>query len=184
MCARAMIASSIPCNYGQRNKARGRFVGAFQMKDVDLVVVDLSLDRQFDIDRALFLAQSAAELRKCNVLQLPNALACNAEFLSHFLERFGLTAVQSEALKNDFLLAIIQHIKQSADFIAKIFVAEQLERRLSLLVPDDLAEFSRIIVADRCIERSWADRYGLELRDFSARNPDLVAKFIIRWFTA
>src|SRR6266568_1354184 len=119
MCARAMIASSIPCNYGQRNKARGRFVGAFQMKDVDLVVVDLSLDRQFDIDRALFLAQSAAELRKRNILQLPNALACNTEFLSHFLERFGLATIQSKALEDDFLLAIVEHIKQTAHFIAK-----------------------------------------------------------------
>src|SRR6266513_1895970 len=184
MCVRAMIASSIPCNCGPRNKARGRSVRAFQIRFRSCRRRNLSLDRQFDIDRALFLAQSAAELRKCNVLQLPNAFACNAEFLSHFLERFGLAAVQPEALENDFLLAIVQHIKQSAYFIAKIFVAEQLERRLSFLVPDNLPEFSRIIVANRCIERSWADRYGLELRDFSAGDPDLVTKFVVRWFTA
>src|SRR5437867_7459077 len=138
MYARAKTESSIQCNCGRRNKTRRRFVRVFQMPRCRPCRVDLSLDRQFDIDRALFLAQSAAELRERNVLQLPNALAGNTEFFSHFLERFGLTTVQPEALENDLLLAIVQHIKQSAYFIAKIFVPEQLERRLSFLVPNNL----------------------------------------------
>src|SRR5438874_8719056 len=140
MYARAKTESSIQCNCGRRNKTRRRFVRVFQMPRCRPCRVDLSLDRQFDIDRALFLAQSTAELRERDVLQLPNALACNPEFLSDLLERFGFTAVQSEALKNDFLLAVVQHIKQSANFVAEVFVAQQFERGLSFLVPHNLAE--------------------------------------------
>src|SRR6266581_2482472 len=101
---------------------------------------DLSFDRQFDVDWTLLLAQSAAEFRERNVLQLPDAFARNAELLADFFQRFGFTAVQSKALKNDFLLSIVEHIKQTADLIAKIFVAQELKRGLGFLVPNDLAE--------------------------------------------
>src|SRR5206468_12156003 len=107
MYARARTESSIRCNCGRRNKTRTfrRRVSNARCRSCR---VALSFDRQFDIDRALFLAQRAAELRERNVLQLPKALAGNTEFLSHFLERFGLAAAQPAALVIDFLPAIVQ----------------------------------------------------------------------------
>src|SRR5437762_11857482 len=107
MYARARTESSIRCNCGRRNKTRTfrRRVSNARCRSCR---VALSFDRQFDIDRALFLAQRAAELRERDVLQLSNALPCHAEFLSHFLERFRFSAVQPEALENNFLLAIVQ----------------------------------------------------------------------------
>src|SRR5437762_14316355 len=102
MYARARTESSIRCNCGRRNKTRTfrRRVSNARCRHCR---VALSLDRQFDIDPALFLAHRAADLRERNVLHLPNALAGNTEFFSHFLERFGLAAVQPEALANGCL---------------------------------------------------------------------------------
>src|SRR6266705_2934708 len=134
--------ASIRCNCGPQNKKAQMFSPA---RFTRLSAVDLSFDRQFDVDRTLLLAQSAAEFRERNVLQLPDAFARNAELLSDFFERFGFTAVQSKALKNDFLLPIVEHIKQTADFIAKIFVAQELKRGLGFLVPNDLADLCRIV---------------------------------------
>src|SRR5437667_12880637 len=75
-------------------------------------------DRQFDIHRTLFLAKSAAKFREGDILQLPNPFPCNAEFLADFLERLGLATVQTETLENDFFFTIIQHIEQTAHFVA------------------------------------------------------------------
>lgn len=76
--------------------------------------IDLSFDRQFDVDRLLFLAQSAAQLRQRNVLQLANALTGHAEFLAHFFESLGLAAIETEARENDLALAIVEDIEQAA----------------------------------------------------------------------
>ena len=83
-----------------------------------------SLDRQLDIHRALFLAESATKFRKRNVLQLPDTLPSHAEFLAHFLKCLRLATIQPEALKNDLLFAVIQNVQQSADFVAEIFIAQ------------------------------------------------------------
>ena len=71
----------------------------------------LSFDRQFDVDRALFFAQSAAQLRERNVLQLPDAFAGDPEFLPDFLECFRFAAIQPEALEDNFFLAIVEHVE-------------------------------------------------------------------------
>ena len=101
----------------------------------------LSLDRQLDVDRTLFLAQRPAQFRQRDVLQLANSLAGDAELLADFLERLRLAAVKPEALENDLLLAIIEDIEQAADFVAQVLVAQKFERRLRVLVADDFAEF-------------------------------------------
>src|SRR6266496_1163854 len=100
------------------------------------------------------------------------------------LFRSWFATVQPEALENDLLLAVVQHVKQTTDFIAQILVAQKFEGRLSLFIPDDFAELGGIVVADRRIERSWTNRHRLQLRDFPARNPDLIAKLFIGGFTA
>ena len=114
--------------------------------------MSLSFDRQFHIDRALFLSERTAQLGKRNILQLPNALPRNTKFLTDFLERLRLPTVQAEALKNDLLLAVVQNIQQSADLVAEIFITQQLKRRLRLLIADNFAEFGRIVVTDRRVE--------------------------------
>src|ERR1700731_2170533 len=107
----------------------------------------LCFDRQFDVDRLFFLAQRATQFRKRNVLQLTNAFAGHAEFLADFLECLWLSTIETKALEDDFLLAIIEHVEQTADFVAQIFVAQQLKRRLRVLVTEDFAKLSGIIVA-------------------------------------
>jgi hypothetical protein len=57
-------------------------------------------------------------------LQLPNALACNTEFLADFFESFRFAAIKPEALEDDLFLAIIQHIEQPADFVPQILVTQ------------------------------------------------------------
>jgi hypothetical protein len=60
-------------------------------------------------------------LRSAIILQLPDALPCNAPFLSDFRQSFGLLTAEPETLVNDFPLAKLQHfIKQSADLISEI----------------------------------------------------------------
>ena len=144
----------------------------------------LSFDRQFDIDRALFLAERAAQFRQRDVLQLANALAGHAEFLADFLEGLRFAAVEAEAREDDLPLAIVEHVEQTADFVAKVLVAQQFERRLRFFVADDLAELGGIVVADRRIERRRTDRHGLELRNFSAGNADLFAELVVGRFAA
>src|SRR6266576_3697843 len=139
----------------------------------------LRFDRQFDVDGPLLLTQSTAQLRKRDVLQLTNSFAGYAEFLADFLKRLGLATVETKPLENNFLLAIIEHVEQSADFVPKILVPQQLERRLRFFVSDDLAKFRGIIVTDRRIERSRPNRNSLKLRNFSAGNTELVAELLI-----
>ena len=116
-------------------KTRG-FLRAFQILDVDL----LGFDRQLDVDRLFFLAQSPAQLRERDILQLTNTFAGHTKFFANFLERFRLSTVESETLEDDFLLAVVEHVEQSADFVAQVFIAQQLEWRLRFLVADDLAK--------------------------------------------
>ena len=59
----------------------------------------LSFDRQFHIHRALFLCERTAQFGKRNVLQLANALAGDTKFFTDFLERLGLSAVETETLR-------------------------------------------------------------------------------------
>src|ERR1700736_404341 len=139
----------------------------------------LRFDRQFDVDRLLFLAQSAAQLRKRDVLQLANALASDAKFFADFLERLRLAAVEPEALENDFFLAIVEHVERTTDLIAKVLVAQKLKRSLRIFVADDFAKLSRIVIADRRVKRRRANRNRLELRNFSGGDADLFAELII-----
>src|SRR5207244_12025237 len=76
-------------------------------------------DRQLDVDRLLFFAQRATQFRKRNVLQLSNAFAGHAEFLSDFLERLWLSAIETEALENDFLFAVVEDVRSEERRLGK-----------------------------------------------------------------
>src|SRR5260370_24702282 len=99
----------------QKNKKAGIGIRAFQKEDVDLA---LSFNRQCDVDRLFFLSQCPPQFRERNVLQLTDTFAGHAEFLADFLERLRFPAIEAEALENNFLLAIIEHVEQTAHFVA------------------------------------------------------------------
>src|SRR5437762_9733257 len=69
----------------------------------------LTFNQEPCLDWSVFLAERAAQLRQRNVLQLANTLACDAEILTDVLERLRLSAVETETLKDDFLLPIVEH---------------------------------------------------------------------------
>ena len=85
-------------------------------------------------------------------MQLPNALPRDTKFFTYFFERLRLSAIQTETLENYFLFAFIQDIQQAADLVPEIFITQQLERRLRVLVADDFAELGRVVVTDRRVE--------------------------------
>src|SRR4029077_12527960 len=88
-------------------------------------------------------------------------------------------AIETEALENNFLLAIVKDVEQSTNLVAEIFISQELKRRLGILVADDFAELGGIIVADRRVEGSWTNRDSFELRNFSGRDSDFFAKLVI-----
>jgi tRNA U34 5-methylaminomethyl-2-thiouridine-forming methyltransferase MnmC len=92
------------------------------------------------------------KFRQRDVLQLANALARNAESLADFLKRLRLAAIQAKPLENNLLLAVIQYVKQTAELIAEILVAQQFKRRLRVLVADNFTELGGIVVTDWRIE--------------------------------
>src|SRR5207248_11794315 len=100
----------------------------------------------------VLLAQRPRPVPERNVLQLTDTFAGHAEFLAAFLELLRLPAIEAEEQENNFLLAIIEHVKQAAHFVAQVFVAQKLKWCLCVLIADDFAELSRIIIADRCSE--------------------------------
>src|SRR5207244_13105309 len=122
----------------------------------------------------------ATQFRKRNVLQLSNAFAGHAEFLSDFLESLWLSAVETEALESDFLFAVDEDVEETADFVTHIFVAQQLERRLGVLVPDDFAELSRTLVADWPIDESWTNRDLIHVRTVSGSISCLLLQLLHR----
>src|ERR1051325_1087553 len=144
----------------------------------------LSFDWKLDFDRLFFLAQSPAQFRQCNVLQLTNTFASHAEFLADFFEGLWLSAIETESLEDDFLLAIVEHVEQSTDFVTQIFVPQKLEWRLRFFVANDFAKLGGVVVADRRVEGSRANRNCLQLRDFARRDSNFLAKFIVGRFAA
>src|SRR3954454_2427525 len=114
----------------------------------------LSRDHESCFHKVVLFGERAAELRQRNILQLPDTLARNTETYADLLQSFGLSTVETETLRNNFLFAVVENFEQPIHFVAQIFVAQQFEWSLRLLVADQLAELRRIIVANRGVERS------------------------------
>ena len=51
----------------------------------------------------------------------------------------------------------------AAMIVAQVLIAELLERIHRFEIADDLAEFGRVVIADRSVQRRRPDRDGLEL---------------------
>ena len=76
----------------------------------------------------LSLAESAAQLGQRNVLQLPNTLPRDAEIFTDVFQSFRLSTVETETLRDDFLLPIIEDFEEATHFVAQVLVPQQLER--------------------------------------------------------
>jgi hypothetical protein len=59
----------------------------------------------------LFLAQRASQFRQRDVLQLTDPFARDTQEPAYFLERFLLSAFESKALGDDFLLALVEPVE-------------------------------------------------------------------------
>src|SRR5262249_50591013 len=112
----------------------------------------LNIGGQLDIDRAFLLTQGPAQFRERDVLQLADAFPRHPKLLADFFERLRFASVETEAGENNLPFAIIEHIEQSADFVAQVLVPQQFEWCLCFFVANNLAELGRIIVTDRRVE--------------------------------
>src|SRR4051812_14875276 len=119
----------------------------------------LSRDQESCFHKVVLFGERAAELRQRNILHLPDTLARNTETYADLLQSFGLSTVETETFRNNFLFAVVENFEQPIHFVAQIFVAQQFERSLRLLVADQLAELRRIIVPNRGVERSGSDSH-------------------------
>src|SRR5258708_9263647 len=137
-----------------------------------------------DIDWFFLLAQCPAQFRQRYILELADSLTRNPELLTHFFESLRFAAVQSEPLEDNLAFAVVQDLEQLTHLVAQVLVSEQLKRRLRIFIPNNLTKFRRVVIADRCVQRSGPNRDGFQLRDFSARNTDLFRQLIVGGFTA
>src|SRR5262249_20329070 len=117
------------------------------------LIQNLGQDFLRNVDRLLLLAQGPTQLGQRDILQLPDSLSRDTEFLADFFESFRFATVQPESLEDNLSLTVVQHLQKLADFVAQVLVSEQLKRRLRIFVTDDLAKFGRVIVANRRIKR-------------------------------
>src|SRR5439155_20313632 len=144
----------------------------------------LSCDQDLCFQGILFLAERASQLRQRNVLKLTNSFPGNTEILTNILQSLWLSAVETETLRDDFLLPVVEHVEQPLHFVAQVLVAQQFKRSLRLLVADHLAEFGRIIIHHRGIKRSRTDTNTPQPRDFFAGDTEFFAKFVVGRFAA
>ena len=90
--------------------------------------------------------KGTTEFSKGDILKLANPLAGDPELFADFLEGLGFVAIESETGIDDFALAIVEDIEQVANLIAEILVAKLLERRLSLLITDNVSERGVVLI--------------------------------------
>src|SRR5215510_370072 len=87
------------------------------------------------------------------VLDLTDPLARDAERPPHLLERARLRAGEPEAELDHLPLAVGKRIERLLDVLAPQLNGGGVERRLGLLVLDEVAELRLLLFADRLLER-------------------------------
>src|SRR5438105_2244853 len=89
-----------------------------------LFISSLRFDRLLCGQRSLLLTAGAAQLCQRNVLQLTNALPRDAKILTDIFQGLRLSTVETEALRDDFLLATVEHCDEAIHYAAQILVAQ------------------------------------------------------------
>ena len=84
--------------------------------------------------RIFFLAQGAAQLRQRNILQLTNSLARYPKILADVFQCLRFSTAETETLRDDSFLALIEDIKKSIHLTEQILVAQRFKRRFRVLV--------------------------------------------------
>src|SRR5580704_12038146 len=111
-----------------------------------------------EVRRRFFLTQRLTQFRQGDILELTDSLSRNPKLLTHFFEGLRFATVQPEPLEDYLPLPVVKNLKQVAHLAAQVLVAEQLERRLRIFIPNDLTKFSRVVIADRCVQRRGSNR--------------------------
>ena len=91
--------------------------------------------------------KGTTEFSKGDILKLAYPLAGDPKLFSDLFEGLGFVAIESETGINDFALAIVEDIEQVANLIAEILVAKLLERRLSLLITNNVSKRCVVLIA-------------------------------------
>src|SRR5207237_8049909 len=94
------------------------------------------------------------------VLDLADALAGDAERASHLFERARLLAGKAEAQLDHLALALGQRSQRQLDVLAAQRERGGVERRLRLLVGDEVAERGLLVLADRLLQRDGQLRHA------------------------
>ena len=110
-------------------------------------------DRYGIRNRLLLLAKCPAHLGERRILKLTDPLAGYPELTTDFFQSESLATAQSESLVDDAPFAFIQNRKQAIEFGMKIFVRKQVQRVGGPFVANHFAEFGRLALIDRSIER-------------------------------
>lgn len=103
-------------------------------------------------DGVLFLLEGTTKLAQGDVLELADTLTSDTKLLADFFQGARLLSGEAKACVNDFALALIKHGQQSIELTVHVFVAEQVKRRLSVFIADDLAELGAVIITDGSIK--------------------------------
>src|SRR5690606_20833964 len=103
-------------------------------------------------------AQPAAHLRGAQLakrlrLDLPDALARDAELLPDLFERAIAAILQPEAQDDDALLTLVELAQRLADLIAQQLLGGEIHRRRDRVVFDKVAQEGVSLHADRGFER-------------------------------
>src|SRR5262249_31150374 len=114
------------------------------------------------VAQALGLGQRL-ELLERVVLDLADALARDAECLADLLERAGLHPVEPEAELDHAPLALRQRCERVLDVGPAEGQRRRVERRLGLLVLDEVTELGVLLLADRALERDRVLRHAQDL---------------------
>src|SRR6266566_8277658 len=99
------------------------------------------------------------ELLERVVLDLADALAGDAERAADLLERARLRAREPEAELDHLAVAFGQRGQRVLDVFSAEGDRRSVERRLGLLVLNEVAELGLFLLADRLLERDWMLRH-------------------------
>src|SRR5208283_2583070 len=110
------------------------------------------------VRRRFFLTQRPTQFRQGDILELTDSLSRNPKLLTDFFEGLRFATIQSEPLEDYLALPVVEDLKQVAHLEVQVFVSEQLERRLSIFIPNNFTKFSRIVIADWGVQRSGPNR--------------------------
>ena len=103
------------------------------------------------------------ELLQRVVLDLTDALARDAERLPDLLERARLRAVEPVPQLDHAALAVGERRQRELDVLAAQRERRRVERRLGLLVRDEVPERGVLLLADRLLERDRELRHAQDL---------------------